>query len=209
MFIFMRCVYFTPVCKVEEFHIFQEDQNNYSLVDTLCFICLTVENSCHFWPENNYVGLVYATCDPQEKQVLWRCCYISGFYVSPKSCAASKEISTGWRNELRGTSWSSIRGTSPAPGKEEPHAQIYGGGHPVGKQVCLKGLRVVVAPKLSQECVLVAQTARAAPGVLPVGHGRISFLLLSTCETASGVYCVQPQCRTGIGGRQKMRPRVD
>lgn len=33
MFIFIRSAY-SSVCKVEKLHIFQEDQNNYSLVDT-------------------------------------------------------------------------------------------------------------------------------------------------------------------------------
>lgn len=33
MLVFMRCAY-SPVCNVEKLHIFQEDQHNYSLVDT-------------------------------------------------------------------------------------------------------------------------------------------------------------------------------
>lgn len=84
---------------------------------------------------------------------------ISGFYVSPKSCTASKEISTDWRNGLWGVSLSSIRGTTKSC--------IWGGAAPcaniAGKQVCLKGLRVLVAPKLSmsRECVRVAKTVGA------------------------------------------------
>lgn len=38
--------------------------------------------------------------------------------------------------------------------------------------------------------------------------GGYPSLLLSTRETASGVYSVQPQCKTGIGGRKKWDPEL-